>query len=230
MPKERPQRKPPLRIGHRGAAGHAPENTLASVKKAIEFGADLVEVDVRRSRDGHLVLMHDETVDRTTNGTGRMAGLSLSELRALDAGQGAGIPTLDELLDAAEGLVGLMLELKEAGLADPAVEHVRRHRFSRTVIFASFLHEELRAVRAVDPKAATLALFDKLPKDPVGAASRVGATHAGLRFKTVSSRWIVAFHRAGLRVFVYTVNQPRDIQAMRALGVDGIISDFPDRL
>jgi glycerophosphoryl diester phosphodiesterase len=229
MPKERPQQKPPLRIGHRGAAGHAPENTLASVRKAIEFGVDLVEVDVRRSRDAHLVLVHDETVDRTTNGTGRVADLSISELRALETGPGAGIPTLEELLETAQGRVGLMLELKEAGLADLAVETVRRGHFTGTVIYASFLHEELRAVRTADPKAATLALFEKLPTEPLTVTARVGATHVGLRFPLVTRSWLRAFREAGLPVFVFTVNKPRDIRAMQALGVDGIISDFPDR-
>lgn len=230
MPKERPQQKRPLRIGHRGAAGHAPENTLASVRKAIEFGVDLVEVDVRRSRDGHLVLMHDETVDRTTNGKGKVATRSLADLQALDAGKGERIPTLEELLELAEGRVGLMLEIKEAGIADLTVKLVRKTGFTGTVVYASFLHKELPAVRKADSEAATLALFGRRPKDPVAAAARVGVSHVGLRFTTATAQRVSALHRAGLQVFVYTVNEPRDIQAMRRLGVDGIISDFPDRL
>lgn len=230
MPKERPHRHPPLRIGHRGAAGHAPENTLASIKKAIGFGVDLVEVDVQKSRDGHLVIMHDETVDRTTDGKGRVPDLLLTELQALDAGHGERIPTLEEVLETARGRVGLMLELKVAGVARLVADLVQRSQYRGIVIYASFLHDELLAVRKADAVAVTLALFDKLPKDPVGAASRLKATHVGLRFKTASSRWITGFQRAGLQVFVYTVNEPRDIQAMQKLGVDGIITDFPDRL
>lgn len=231
MPKERPQQKRPLRIGHRGAAGHAPENTLASVRKAIAFGVDLVEVDVRRSRDGRLVLMHDETVDRTTDGKGKVATRSLADLQALDAGKGERIPTLEELLELAEGRVGLMLEIKEAGIAELTVKLVRKTGFSGTVVYASFLHKELPAVRKADSEAATLALFGRrLPKDPVAAAARVGVSHVGLLFTTATAQRVTALHRAGLQVFVYTVNEPRDMQAMRRLGVDGIISDFPDRL
>jgi glycerophosphoryl diester phosphodiesterase len=219
-----------LRIGHRGAAGHAPENTLASVGKAIEFGVDLVEVDVQRSRDGHLVLIHDKTVDRTTNGKGRVAALSFVELQALDAGQGEPVPSLEALLEQARGRVGLMLELKVVGIAERAVATVRQSRFPGVVVYASFLHGELSAVRKADPEASILALFDKLPRNPVLAMTRLRATHAGLRLNTVAASRLRVFHQAGVKVFVYTVNRPRDIDTMRALGVDGIISDFPDRV
>ncbi len=230
MRKERPPRKPPLRIGHRGAAGHAPENTLASIRTAIGFGVDLVEVDLQRSRDGQVVIIHDETLDRTTNGKGRVNKKSLAELQALDAGKGEHIPTLEELLTLAEGRVGLMLEIKVAGIAELTARIVRQSRFSGPLVYASFLHKELPAVRTADPTAATLALFGRLPKDPVAVATRAGASHVGLRFTMATAQRIAALHRAGLQVFVYTVNAPRDIQAMRRLGVDGIISDYPDRL
>ena len=107
-----------LRIGHRGAAGHTPENTLASVEKAISLGADLVEVDVQRTSDGHLIIIHDERVDRTTNGAGSVSGMSLGALRELDAGAGCRIPTVEELLQTVNGRVGLILELKIKGLAE----------------------------------------------------------------------------------------------------------------
>ena len=230
MRKERPPGKPPLHIGHRGAAGHAPENTLASIRTAIGFGVDFVEVDLQRSRDGRVVIIHDQTLDRTTNGKGKVAARSLAELQALDAGKGKRIPTLEELLELAEGRVGLMLEVKEAGIAELTARIVRQSRFSGPLIYASFLHKELLVVRSADPTAATLALFGRLPKDPVAAATRVGASHVGLRFTTATAQRVSALHRAGFQVFVYTVNEPRDIQAMRRLGVDGIISDYPDRL
>ena len=230
MPKERPPRHPPLRIGHRGAAGHAPENTLQSLRQAIEFGVDLVEIDLRQSRDRRLVIIHDATVDRTTNGKGRVEELSLAELQSLDAGRGEHIPTLEEVLEFTQGRVGLMLELKVAGIAGASAALVRTRQFSGPVIYASFLHDELPAMRNAAPDAATLALFDRLSKDPVGAASRAMATHVGFRFRTATPPRIRAVRRAGMRIFVYTVNKTCDIQAMRALGVDGIISDYPDRI
>ena len=101
-----------LRIGHRGAAGHAPENTLASIEKAIALGADLVELDVQRTRDGYLVIIHDKTVDRTTDGTGSVSRMTLATLRTLHAGDGQRVPTLEEALQVANGRVGLIPEIK----------------------------------------------------------------------------------------------------------------------
>ena len=147
-----------LRIGHRGAAGHAPENTLASVEKAISLGADLVEVDVQRTSDGHLVIIHDKRVDRTTNGAGLVAGMSLCALWELDAGAGQRIPTVEELLRTAEGQVGLILELKVNGLAEQVRKSVRLSAFTGQVIYASFMHAEVRSIREADPRTMTMAL------------------------------------------------------------------------
>lgn len=230
MPKERPTRQTPLRIGHRGAAGHAPENTLESIRTAIGFGVDQVEVDLRASRDGHLVVIHDETVDRTTSGKGKVAELPLAELTALDAGCGQRVPTLEEVLELAQGRVGLMLELKVSGIAVQTVELVRQRQFTGAVIYASFLLHELILVRQADAGPKTLALFDEIPQDAVAQALTVRASHVGLNYKTATAQTILAFHRAGFQIFVYTVNEPLDIQAVRRLGVDGIISDYPDRL
>ncbi|HET8579434.1 MAG TPA: glycerophosphodiester phosphodiesterase family protein [Nitrospiraceae bacterium] len=219
-----------LRIGHRGAAGHAPENTLVSIQKAIDMGCDLVEVDVQRTRDGQLVLLHDERVDRTTNGTGEIATMLLAELRTLEAGGGQRIPTLEAALRMANGRVGLILELKASGIGEQVCELVRKTGFTGPVIYASFIHKEVLRVREAAPTAATMALFKKLPQDPVAVAVNARATHVGLRWDTATKPLIKAFHGADFQVFVYTVNKPSDIQRMRTLGVDGIVSDYPDRL
>src|SRR5437867_1535551 len=230
MTKESPTTKKVLRIGHRGAAGYEPENTLLSIQRAIELGCDLVEVDVRRTKDGHLVLLHDERVDRTTNGKGAVAEMTLERLRKLDTGGGQRIPTLQETLHLASGRVGLILELKASGIGEQVCALVRQAGFTGPVIYASFLHEELLSVREPAPTVATMALFKKLPQDPVALAVNGRATHAGLRFDTATKPLVNALHRAGQQVFVYTVNKPKDIQRVGALGVDGIISDFPDRI
>jgi len=127
-----------LRIGHRGAAGHAPENTLAAVRQGIELGVDFVEIDVRRTADGVLVALHDATVNRTTNGRGRVEALSLGEVRKLDAGNGERIPTVEEVLQMAGGRTGLMLELKVDGLAHLTVQTVQKVQLDTPVIYASF--------------------------------------------------------------------------------------------
>lgn len=228
MAKESPTNKV-LRIGHRGACGHAPENTLASIDRAISLRCDLAEVDVQRTADGSLVLLHDERVDRTTDGKGLLAEMELEDIRKLDAG-GQKIPTLEEALHAARGRIGLILELKAEGLAYDICGIVRASGFPGEIIYASFLHDELQHVRRADPDAKTLVLFKRLPKDPTAEAARLQATHAGLRFGTATMPLVNALHKAHLTVFVYTVNKPADIAKMLSLGVDGIVSDYPDRL
>ena len=219
-----------LRIGHRGAAGRAPENTLASLEKAIALGADLVEFDVQRTRDGYLVLIHDKTVDRTTDGTGSVSRMTLATLRTLHAGDGQRVPTLEEALQVANGRVGLIPEIKAEGIGEQVAAAVRHSGFSGPVIYASFHHPELLSVRRAEPSPTTMALFKKLPKQPIARVREAKAASVGLRRDTVTERVVDMFHAAGLRVFVYTVNEPSDIQRMRALKVDGIISDFPERI
>ena len=218
-----------LRIGHRGACGYAPENTRAALRTAISLGCDLAEVDVRRTRDGHLVLLHDETVDRTTTGRGRLAHMALSDVQTLDAGGKERVPTLKEALQVADGRMGLVLELKDP-IGEDTYALVRRSAFRGPVVYASFAADQMRAIRAVDPEAATMALMDELPHDPVSYVLNAQATHAGLRFDTVTNAMIEAFHEGGLSALVYTVNESRDIRRVRSFGVDGIISDFPDRI
>src|SRR5262249_47833937 len=159
-----------LRIGHRGAAGHAPENTLAAIRRGIALGVNFVEIDVRRTADGVLVVLHDATVNRTTNGKGRVDRLSLQEVKQLNAGDGEHIPTLEEVLKVAVGKTGLMLELKTRGAARQAAETVREAGLSSSVIYASFLHDELQHVRTVDPEASLMVLFGGLPRASVPRA------------------------------------------------------------
>jgi glycerophosphoryl diester phosphodiesterase len=228
MAKESPASRT-LRIGHRGASGHAPENTLASLEQAIAFGCDLAEVDVQRTADGSLILLHDERVDRTTDGKGLLAEMELEDIRKLDAG-GRKVPTLEEALHAARGRIGLILELKAAGLAYDICGVVRASGFPGEIIYASFLHDELQHVRRADPDSKTLVLFRRLPKNPTAEAARLQATHVGLRYDTATVPLVKTLHKARFTVFVYTVNKPADIARMRSLGVDGIVSDFPDRI
>jgi glycerophosphoryl diester phosphodiesterase len=218
-----------LRIGHRGAAGHAPENTLAAIRKGIALGVDFVEIDVRRTADGVLVVLHDGTVNRTTNGKGRVDRLSLQEVKKFNAGSGEHIPTLDEVLRVARGEAGLMLELKVKGVAPQTVEVVREAGFRDPVIYASFLHDELKHVRTVDPGASLMVLFGSLSRISVPRAMKYGP-YVGLRHDKATRPLVDAFHRADLLVFVYTADAPSDIQHALSLDVDGIISNFPERI
>ena len=219
-----------LRIGHRGAAGHAPENTLAAVRQGIELDVDFVEIDVRRTADDVLVVLHDATVNRTTNGKGRIDALSLGDVRGLDAGNGERIPMLEEVLKMAGGRTGLMLELKVAGLAHPTVQAVQKAQLDRPVIYASFLHEELTHVRAAETEAALMVLFDRLPRAPVAYAMQYHAGYVGLRHDRATGRLVDAFHRENVLVWVYTANSLADITRAISIGVDGVISNFPERI
>lgn len=229
MGKESPNRRV-LRIGHRGACGHAPENTLASIERAIALRCVFTEVDIQRTSDDELVLLHDERVDRTTNGRGRISRLTLPDIRKLDAGDGRSPPTLDDALKAANGRIGLILELKTGGLAYDVCAIVRAGGFKGPVIYASFLQEELQHVRRADPGAQTMILFTRPPKNPGAVAAELHVTHVGLRVDTVTKPLVTALHNEGLIVFAYTANQPAEISKLNMLGVDGIISDFPDRI
>lgn len=219
-----------LKIGHRGAAGHAPENTLAAIRKGIELGVDFVEIDVRCTADGILVALHDATVNRTTNGKGPIDRLTLRDVKALDAGNGERVPMLEEVLRVVSGQAGLMLELKVKGAAQKTVEVVQKAEFKDPVIYASFLHEELGIIRSVDAEASLMALFGRLPQASVARAMKYSPSHVGLRHDTVTRRLVEAFHDEDLLVFVYTTDTTREIQRAISAGVDGIISNVPERL
>jgi glycerophosphoryl diester phosphodiesterase len=189
-----------------------------------------VEIDVRRTADGLLVVLHDETVNRTTNGKGRIDRLCLRDIEKFNAGNGEHIPTLEEVLKVAAGEAGLMLELKVKEVAQQTVEVVREAGFRDPVIYASFLHDELTHVRAVDPEASLMVLFGRLPQAPVARAIKYGASHVGLRHDKATRALVGSFHRAGLLVFVYTADALSDIQHAYSLDVDGVISNFPERI
>ncbi len=229
-----------LRIGHRGAAAHAPENTVASFRRAVELDADAVEFDVQRTRDGALVVIHDETVDRTTNGSGRVGDLTFGEVRALDAGvwkgrefAGERVPTLEEAIDAVPERIRLFVELKDPALY-PGIEAQvlgvlgERNALRRAEV-SSFDHDALARVRAADADVAIGLLFSRHP-DPVPAARRLRARALHVGSRALTGDLVANAHAAGLAVYVWTVNDPADIAAARALGVDGMFSDHPERL
>ncbi|HEX5235427.1 MAG TPA: glycerophosphodiester phosphodiesterase family protein [Silvibacterium sp.] len=219
-----------LRIGHRGAAGHAPENTIAAIHAGISLGADLVELDVQLTRDGRLVIMHDERVDRTTNGTGSVCEKTFDELQLLDAGNGEHVPSLEAALGAASGRAGVMLEAKTPGIGPDLYSAVQASAFSGSVIYASFLHAEILAIHGIDPQARTMALIECIPISGIAFAREANAALVGLPLHSATAEFVTALHDAGLEVFLYTVNEPSLIAVAVELGVDGVISDYPERV
>ena len=227
-------------VGHRGAAGLAPENTMPSFELAHELGADAIELDVHRSRDGALVVMHDSTVDRTTNGLGQISDLSLAEIQALDASgkESHGdapthVPTLDEVLSWAHGKTRLVIELKgteDSDLVAKTIEAVREYRMLDQVMLISFDHPALREARRLSPDVWTGCLYVGRVADPIGLARSCHADALCPNLGLVHPEDVAAAHDAGLAVCVWTVNDPTAIQNARRLGVDSITSDFPDRV
>lgn len=231
-------------LGHRGARARAPENTLVSLRRGIADGADGFEFDVRATADGHAVLMHDETVDRTTDGTGRLAAMTLEQVRALDAGAAFGrghagerIPTLDEVLDEFLGKTALAMEMKET-LPDAvlralgerlagAPEALRGDRF----VVGSF--QAAAVARAHDlvpaaPRARILHRDEPVPDAAERAALDLWGVFA--RWESVDARFLAGCRAAGLRCYAYTVNDPEAAAKLARLGADGIISDDPGKV
>jgi glycerophosphoryl diester phosphodiesterase len=221
-------------FGHRGARGHEPENTVRSMRRALELGADGVELDVHFV-DGHLVVIHDDTLDRTTNGHGRLMDKSFAHLRSLDAGLGERIPTLAEIFDAVNRRAIVNVELKGPHTAAPVAaliaDYVDRHGWRYEVFLVSSFHPvRLQEVRRLCPQIRLGALTVKASRDlaPLVEDLHAWSLHAGKDCVTVGL--VEDAHRLGLKLFVFTVNEPEEIASIRALGVDGVFSDFPERV
>ncbi len=228
-------------VAHRGASGHAPENTLAAFRRAVELGAKFIETDLQLSRDTHLVAMHDDTLDRTTSGRGLVHGLTLSQLRELDAGSwfdrrfaGERIPTLEEIIQfARESDVVFFLELKPGD--GWAIEHalvgaLRETQATAQVMILSFDAAILAAVRKLEPTLMTGFLFSGWYNDVVERAVRAGARQLAPRGDLVTPDLIRQAQQADLQVVTWTINEPAHMRKLIAAGVDGIITDYPDRL
>lgn len=223
-----------LNIGHRGACGHAPENTLASIRKALELGVDALEFDVRRCQSGELVLVHDATLERTTNGSGFVHEKTLAELKKLDAGSGETIPTLVEALDEISRRCTVLIELKDeastAPVADIIRECVNKGWQWDELVVVSFDHVQLQALRMIEPRIQVGANIVGVPVDLAAFAQRCGAVTLNAGHEHLPSALVKDAQAKGIKVFAWTVNKPEEIEHMRALGVDGIISNYPDRL
>jgi glycerophosphoryl diester phosphodiesterase len=221
-------------FGHRGARGHEPENTVRSVRKALALCADGVEVDVHFA-DGQLVVIHDDTLQRTSNGRGRVAKKSFAYLRSLDAGRGERIPTLVEIFTAVNRRAIINVELKGSHTAAPVAaliaEYVGRQGWSfDDFLVSSFDHARIREAKEVCPDIRIGALIMKVPRGLAKFAESLGAWSLHADKRCVTPELVTDAHGRGLKVFVFTVNQPREIARMKELGVDGVFSDFPERV
>ncbi|MDD3761753.1 MAG: glycerophosphodiester phosphodiesterase family protein [Nevskiales bacterium] len=221
-------------IGHRGAAGHAPENTLLSIDTAIRLGAQWVEFDVQH-HDGELWLMHDLHLDRTTNGSGLLTAHPAAELRRLDAGQGEPIPTLVDALDLIEQRIGVNIELKSWNGCAAAVAACLRDYLAdgwpaERLLVSSFHLPELWEFKQLLPEVPLGVLYCGVPLEWAGLAAEIGARCLNVSAEFVDTKLIADAHERDLQLNVYTVNRVDDLERLAAMGVDGVFSDFPDRV
>ena len=218
-----------LRIGHRGARAYEPENTLRSFKRALEIGVDAVELDVRQTKDNQLVVIHDSDVKKTTNGKGLVNELTLKEIKEFSAEKGEKIPTLKEALDFLDKKAKILIELKETGFEEKVLSIVHGNGLQKNVIIVSFIEEALRKIRELDTEVETGLIYVK-HKNPIEAALELKAGYLISFYKFTHTANVQKAHENGLKVVVWTINEPGEVAEYAKKGVDGIASDKPDIL
>jgi len=224
-----------LKIGHRGAMGHEPENTIASFRKALALNVDAIELDVYVCKSGELIAMHDNKVDRTTNGKGYTQEKTFTELRELDAGNGELIPTLEEVLDVIDKKVIVNVELKGSNTALATSQVIRKYITTKgwdvtDFMVSSFDHLELKKFKTLYPEISVGALIEGVPLSYCDSAIELEADSVNLSLEFINQDFVNAAHEKGLKVYVWTVNDHDDIEKVKALNVDGIFTNFPERL
>jgi glycerophosphoryl diester phosphodiesterase len=218
-----------LRIGHRGARAYAPENTLTSFKKALGIGVDAIELDVRKTKDNQLVVIHDDNVKRTTNGDGLVCELTLKDIKGFSAEGGEKIPTLEEALDFLDKKVKVLVELKEEGIEKQVLSVIHERDLEKNVVITSFSETALKEVRELNDKVETGLIYAK-HKNPIKAALDLKANYLVALYRFVHTANVEKAHENGLKVVVWTINNPEEVEAYIKKGVDGIASDKPDIL
>ncbi len=219
-----------LIIGHRGAAGYEPENTLRSFQKALELSVDMIELDIHSSKDGQLMVIHDNTLSRTTNGHGLVSAYTKKELQHLDAGRGEKIPTLDDVYECVAGKARINVEVKAPHIEKKVVDWLREHNAYDQILVSSFNQEALLTINGYEPRIKTALLFEGIPYNlsELLAELRVVAYNPSKDF--LLPEHITIAHNQGCDVYVYTIDEPDEISCWKSHGVDGIISNYPDRI
>ena len=243
--------KLPQVLAHRGASGWAPETTLAAYRLALEMKVDYLELDVHMTKDGEIVAIHDTLVDRTTDGKGAVGDLTLAQIKQLDAGSwfnraypdrarpefaGQKIPTLQEIIDLARhSSAGLYIETKNPEIYPPGfeakvIEIIRFNRFEKRVMVQSFNAGSVQKTKKLDASVPTALLIEKIEDDPVDAVLAAGANELAIQFRLLTPAILRKAREKGLTVAVWTVDEAEDLKRMAGMGVERIITNYPDRL
>jgi len=226
-------------IAHRGDSGNYPENTLISFRSALELQPDYIELDVYATKDRQIICLHDHTLDRTTNGTGKPGDYTLAEIKTLDAGSwkdprfaGERIPTLEEALNLMKGRTIVQVEVKEPGIEREVVEVIRKTGSEESVVVISFLSEVIRKIRELAPELPTGQLLGSLPDGISGGIRRTLESLANvmsIAHPSVTPELVSAVHRHGITLWAWNMDEAEDIRRIADLRVDAVASNFPAR-
>ncbi|MCY7007590.1 glycerophosphodiester phosphodiesterase [Fusobacterium simiae] len=230
-------------FAHRGASGYAPENTLTAIKKAIEMKADGIEIDIQLTKDGKIVVMHDWKVDRTTTGRGYVYELDFKYIRSLDAGQwytkdfiGEVVPTLEEVLDILPNDMILNIEIKDiarkhSNIEEKMLEVLKKYpeKFDN-IIVSSFHHDKIRKLQELEPKLKLALLTDSefIEIEKYLSTNGLNSYSYHPEINLISKETVEILHKNGVKVFVWSVNKEEDLDYLVKIGVDGVITNYPD--
>ncbi|MEX0360104.1 MAG: glycerophosphodiester phosphodiesterase [Allomuricauda sp.] len=225
----------PLVIGHRGAMGHETENTLASVQKALDLGVDMIEIDVFKIKSGEIVVFHDERVERLSNGGGNIEEYNIVDMQQLILDGNHRIPMLQDVLKLINNQVALNIELKGADTADRVnfiTDYYIRERgwAANNILISSFRWDELREIRRLNPNVQIAILTEDDPLEAIPVAKELNAVAINPNFKSLTEENTSEMQGEGFKVYTWTVNEPSDIVKMKTFGVDGIITNYPERV
>ncbi len=214
-------------VGHRGAPADEPENTLTSFARALALGVTAVELDVQLTKDGRLAVIHDETLDRTTNGKGLVKDFTLAELQRLDAGRGEPVPSLEEAFDLVRGKAHLMVELKQQDAAAALLRFLQGRQAFADATVISFWHPAVKALKEAEPRLDTGVLLVGCPADPAGLARAAHAGALALNYRYVNRDLVDAAHRQEIRVMVWNIDDPEILPPYLALNLEAICTNRP---
>lgn len=226
--------KKPLNIGHRGAMGHETENTISSIKKALDLDVDMIEIDVFVIKSGEVVVFHDEVLDSLTNVKGKIEDYTWEDLKKVVVKGNHKIPLLEEVITTINKKTPLNIELKGSKTAKPVFDILTTYYekgWTRADFnISSFLWEELENYRQLDVTISIGILTEENPIDAIAIAEKLKAQSINPWYKTLTSENIELIHKKGFKIYTYTVNEPDTIKQMIRLGVDGIFCNYPERL
>ncbi|MCQ0111737.1 glycerophosphodiester phosphodiesterase [Zhouia amylolytica] len=229
------ERNRPMTIGHRGAAGYETENSIPSIKKAIDLGVDAIEIDVFKIKSGEVVVFHDDNLKRLAGIDVHIEDLTLEDLNKVQFKNGSQIPQLHQVLDIIDNKVRLNIELKGANTAEPVHAIIQDYITSKnwsteSFIISSFKWDELKKMRALDKNVPIAVLISGDPLNALDLADELKAEAINPHYKKLTGVNVEVIQERGFKVYPWTVNNPEDIQLMKDFKVDGIISDYPDRV